>query len=359
VVKRRFAAAFGALALVGVTAGVAGAEDKKVMFQFQDDRITESSGLAASAIHDGIVYTHNDSGHGPDIYAVDDSSGATVATLTLKGAPSRDWEAISKCKDHGTDVLWVGDIGDNINAWKTYRLFRVPEPSTLKTGDVDWTEYDLRYEDGQARNAESLLCDPRDGRLYVITKETADKAGVYRGPSALKAGAVNVFSKIANAPAAMTDGAFFGGGRFAVVRGYFDAYILSPNAGWKPVVTFTPPIQIQGESVAETKDGSALLFGSEGVGSSVWRVPIPAEVNKIPNSSLSAQDAKDAAVAAKDKAAAAKNAGKNAKDKAGESKTAAKRVNDQGIPGIDGPMVALFSALGLGILILVLATRRD
>jgi hypothetical protein len=121
-------------------------------------------------------------------------------------------------------------------------------------------------------------------------------------------------------------------------------------------VKFTPPIQIQGESVAESADGEALLFGSEGIGSSVWRVPIPADVKKLPNSSLGTQDAKDAANAAKGGGKkAADQAGDKARDAAGDMK----RVNDEGIPGVDGQMVALFSALGLGVLVLVLATRRD
>ena len=356
--KRAFAA-LAALALVGLSAGVADAADKKVAFQFQDDRITESSGLAASTKNAGIVYTHNDSDAGPVLYAVNDSSGETVATLTLKGAPARDWEAMTRCKDDGTDVLWVGDIGDNIDAWKTYPLLRVEEPSNPTTGDVKYTEYDMRYDDGKARDAEALLCDPRNGRLYVITKETANKAGVYRGPETMKAGAVNVFTRIADAPGAVTDASFFSDGRFVVTRGYFDAHILSPNAGWKSVVKFTPPIQIQGESVAASADGEALLFGSEGLGSSVWRVPIPEDVNKLPNSSLSAEDAKDAANAAKNKGKNAKDTANDVKDKAGDAKDTAQRVNDEGIPGIDGQMVALISALGLGALVLVLATRRD
>ena len=349
---RRVAALLGALALVGLAAGLAEAADKTLVFQFQDDRITESSGLAASTKNRGIVYTHNDSDAGPVLYAVDDSSGETVAALTLEGAPARDWEAMTRCKDKRTDVLWVADIGDNIDAWKTYRLYRVPEPSDPKTGNVEWTQFDVQYDDGRARDAESVLCDPRNGRLYLVTKETAEKAGVYRGPATMKAGAVNTFNRIADAPGAVTDAAFFGDGRFVVTRGYFQANILSPNAGWKSVAKFTPPVQIQGESVAETANGEALLFGSEGVGSSVWRVPIPEEVDKLPNSSLSADDAKDAA-------RAAKNKGREAKNKATDAADDLERVNDEGIPGVDGQMVALLSALSLGVLVLVLATRRD
>lgn len=353
---RRLAALVGALALVGAATGLAEAADKTLMFQFQDERITESSGLAASTKNRGIVYTHNDSDAGPVIYAVDDSSGETVATLTLDGAPARDWEAMTRCKDDGTDVLWVADIGDNIDAWKTYRLYRVPEPSDPRTGDVDWTQFDVRYDDGEARDAEAVLCDPRNGRLWIITKENAGEAGVYRGPATMKSGAVNTFTRVARAPGAVTDAAFFGDGRFVVTRGYFQANILSPNAGWKSVVKFTPPVQIQGESVAESADGEALLFGSEGIGSSVWRVPIPEEVDKLPNSSV---DAKDAAGKARNKSKDARNAGKDVGNKARKAADEVQRVNDEGIPGVDGQMIALFSALGLGVLVLVLATRRD
>lgn len=346
------------LALLPTAAGAA--DGQKVAFQLQDERITESSGLAASVRHPGIVYTHNDSDAGPIVYAVD-GEGETVAALTLRGAPARDWEAISRCKNDGDAVLWVGDIGDNIDAWKTYRLLRVPEPAELKDANVPWTQYDIRYADGKARDAEALLCHPKTGRLYIVSKEDAKDAGVYRGPATMKTGAVNVFTKIADAPGTVTDGAFFDNGNFAVLRGYFDARMVAPPAGWKSVAKFTPPIQIQGESAAETADGKALLFGSEGVGSSVWRVPIPEDLRTLPTIPGAGEDAgvKSAAENAKD----AKDKAKAGKDKAQKAtkdvKEAAKNVNNDGIPGIDGQVVALISVLGLGALVLVLATRKD
>ncbi len=350
-------------ALAAFAALPAAAADQKVVFQFQDNRITESSGLAASAKHPDIVYTHNDSDAGPVLYAVD-TDGDTVASLTLQGAPARDWEAITRCSDDGTDVLWVGDIGDNINAWKTYRLLRVPEPAALKTGKVPWAQYDMRYADGKARDAEALLCHPKTGRLYIVSKEDAGTAGVYRGPAAMKRGSVNVFTRIADAPASVTDGAFVSGGNFAVLRGYFEAQMVAPPAGWKSVARFTPPIQIQGESVAETADGKALLFGSEGVGSSVWRVPIPEDLQKLPTVPGAGEDA--GVPSAQEKAKVAKDAkdkGKAGKDEGGkvvkEVQESAKNVSNDGIPGLDGPLIALLSVLGLGLLVLVMATRRD
>src|SRR3712207_8490255 len=57
----------------------------------------------------------------------------------------------------------------------------------------------------------------------------------------------------------------------------------------------------------------------------------------------SADDAKDAAKAAKDKGKDAKNAGKKVRDEARGAGDEVRRVNDEGIPGVDGQMVALRS----------------
>ena len=61
-----------------------------VAFTFQDPRITESSGLAASS-RSGIVFTHNDSGDSARFFAVDDA-GRTRTTYALPDVQARDWE---------------------------------------------------------------------------------------------------------------------------------------------------------------------------------------------------------------------------------------------------------------------------
>jgi len=268
----------GVLAALAVltAAQVAGAApadgpERKKLFAFADGRITESSGLAASAIHNGVVYTHNDSGGGPAIYAVG-PDGRTRAVLTLRGAGARDWEALAPGSDgNGRPVLWVGDIGDNGNGWwKEIRVYRVREPRTLRDADVPWTRYRLRYDDG-GRDAEALLADPRTGRLYVVSKE-ASGAGVYAAPRELRADAVNVLQRVADAPSRVTDGAFLPDGERVVLRGYFSATVHDRR--WREVGTLPVPLQQQGESLAATRDGLAVLVGSEGEGADVWQVPV-------------------------------------------------------------------------------------
>jgi hypothetical protein len=241
--------------------------ERQSLFAYDDPRITESSGLAVSTRHDGVVYTHNDSGGRPALYAVG-PDGVTRAVLTLRGAAARDWEALATGRD-GT--LWVGDIGDNGGWWREIRVYRVHEPAVLRDAEVGWARYRLRYADG-ARNAEALLVDPRTGRLYVVSKQDSG-AGIYAAPSQLRTDGVNLLRRIADAPAQVTDGAFLPDGEHVVLRGYFSATVLDRR--WRTVTSLALPLQQQGESLAATRDGTAILAGSEGRHTEVWRVPLP------------------------------------------------------------------------------------
>jgi hypothetical protein len=263
---RRAVAALAVLAALTVAASAPPPVEEEPLFAFQDDRITESSGLAVSALHDGVVYTHNDSGGDPVLFAVG-PDGRTRAVLHLRDAKARDWEALAPGPD-GT--LWVGDIGDNGAWWDEIWVYRVVEPWTLRDADVEWTRYRLRYADGN-RNAEALLVDPRTGRLYVVSKEDS-RGGVYVAPPELRTGGVNELRRIADAPAEVTDGAFLPDGGRVVLRGYFSATVFDRE--WRAVRSLSVPVQRQGESLAATRDGTAVIVGSEGGNEEVWRVPL-------------------------------------------------------------------------------------
>src|SRR5690606_12078369 len=135
------------------------ADDKeRLLFRFKDSRISESSGLAVSRTHEGVVYTHNDSAAGPVFYAVG-PDGRTRATFTLAGAAARDWEGMALSTDRrtGRGVLWFADIGDNLGgAWPTISIYRVREPASLRDATLPATRYRFRYADG-GRNAEGIM----------------------------------------------------------------------------------------------------------------------------------------------------------------------------------------------------------
>jgi hypothetical protein len=273
--------------LLGLAAGTrpAFADDGSPdSFTLKDSRITESSGLAASHLHKGIYWTHNDSDDGPYVYAVDSATGKTVATVTMRGVGSpRDVEAISIGPDN---QIYVGDIGDNLGgAWDHVWIYRFPEPAKLRNMTVTATQYVVRYQGG-ARNAESLMIHPKTGRAYIVSKNE-DGGGLYEGPKTLSASGVNIFRRIAAIPLWATDAAFSPDGTRLVVRGYFDAVMYRWSGGAPHRIDdLDVPIQRQGESVTFTPDGRALMYGSEGEGSDVTREELSGD--DLPDSVTSA-----------------------------------------------------------------------
>ncbi|PWI45896.1 hypothetical protein [Streptomyces sp. ICBB 8177] len=270
-----------------------------VAFTMKDPRITESSGLAASHLHPGVYWTHNDSGDGPYVYAIDSATGATVARITLRGVHARDCEAISIGPDGD---IYLGDIGDNLNgAWPEVYLYRFPEPKTLRDQTVDATTYTVRYSDGP-RNAESLMVEPRTGRVYIASKNE-DRGHLYEGPEKLSPSGINVFRPIADVPW-VTDGAFSPDGTRLVFRGYFMTSEYRWNGDRLGAEIGNPdvPVQQQGESVTFTPDGRALMTGSEGRDSQVYRVPLSG--SELPDSVRASADPSGSAAPASGGAAA-------------------------------------------------------
>jgi len=258
-----------ALCLVPVTAH-AEAEERAAFLQSRllDPRITESSGLARSGYDDRVLWTHNDSGDGPRLFAVR-RDGTTAAVVTLAGTDAFDWEAMSRYKTgHGKSWLYVGDIGDNARVRSEVLIHRVAEPTELEDQTVEPTTFRVRYEDGP-HDAEALLVHPRTGRVYVVTK---DGAGVYEAPAHLSTDEVNVLRRVASAPMTVTDGAFLYDGRM-VLRNYTSAFV-SRGPG-TPQVVVPLPSTAQGESLAVAPGYQAVLIGSEGVGSPVYWQPVP------------------------------------------------------------------------------------
>lgn len=177
-------------------------------FSFRDARIKESSGVVASSERDGVFFTHNDSGDEPRFFAVDDQ-GCTLATYTLGGiAAVSDVEDIARGPHEGESALWLGDIGDNNRVRNDLAVHRVVEPNMnasphgqsdgCPTGAVETvavTTYRVAYPD-RAQDAETLLADPETGQLFVVTKSPTLQASVYAAPLELDPAAVNVLELV-------------------------------------------------------------------------------------------------------------------------------------------------------------------
>mmetsp|Transcript_35178 Transcript_35178/g.77025 ORF Transcript_35178/g.77025 Transcript_35178/m.77025 type:complete len:387 (+) Transcript_35178:208-1368(+) len=147
--------------------------------------VSEASGLVASSLNPGILFTHNDFGHGSVVIASRED-GTIVKEFLIDGAESIDYEDIAAGPGpvEGMHYLYVGDIGDGNRIERdSIVIYRVPEPvvdentttsaigvTTSTTMPLtDWDALTLTYP-GRVHNAESLMLDPMTGLLYIISR---------------------------------------------------------------------------------------------------------------------------------------------------------------------------------------------
>jgi hypothetical protein len=246
-----------------VVAGPAHAVDRVTRaFRLQDPAIVESSGLVAV---DGRLVTMNDSGHEPELFAVDPQTGRTTSVIRW-AAEQVDAEALAPGPERD---VWVGDIGDNRARRKTVSVTRMP-----LTGGGG-TTYTLRYPGGKPVDAEALLADPTTGRLYVVSKGLFGGT-VYAAPKSLDPGAPNQLTRLGPVMGLVTDGAFLPDGWHVVLRDYGRAVVYT-FPGLRDVGSFQLPRQPQGEGLAVASD-HALYLSSEGAGTRVLKVRLPARL---------------------------------------------------------------------------------
>lgn len=251
---------------LGALAGP-GAPSHSVDLTFRDPAIVESSGLV---VRDGLFVTVNDSGDSGRVFVVD-RTGRTVGTTSWSDEPT-DVEALAPA---GPGRVWVGDIGDNAASRDDVEVLRVP----YGRGDrqVEPTTFTLVYPDGP-HDAETLLADPRSGRLLVVSKDVFGGT-VYAAPRRLSADHPNRLRAVADgAPALATDGSFFPDGRHYVVRDYGGATVYA-YPGHDRVGSFRLPSQRQGEGIAVAEDGTVHV-STEGQFSDVLQVDLPRAVVK-------------------------------------------------------------------------------
>ncbi len=243
-------------------------------------KIPESSGVAASRTFEGILWTHNDSGHRPLLYAIT-LSGDIVAELAVPGASMRDWEdiAIGSCPSVIVTTsgycIYIADTGDNLERRQAVRLYVLPEPNPrtpAMTETEPAIEINFRYPNG-AVDVEGIGVDPSGivwlvtkGRRWPIELYSLDLEPIRSLPPAttLEAVAVDTLS-LPRVPLAgwVTAAAVSPSGNRLVIRTYVDIYFYdrTRDGRWIPA----PPdchigaIEPQGEAIDFLDEGTLVL----------------------------------------------------------------------------------------------------
>lgn len=262
---------------------------------FQSPRLVESSGVAVSRAHPDVLWSHNDSGDGPYLYATD-RRGTDRGRLTVSGADAIDWEdmALGPCpvasKAAAATCVYLADTGDNLERRPFVTLYAIPEPrppqhagDTLRTTRAARV-LQLRYPDG-SHDVEAIYVSPRDTAVYLVSK------GFRRG-SAIRLYRVDrgawsprdttrelaVASKVQTlditpspeAGRVVTGAAVRPDGRVVALRTYSEIYLFYPRAGGRLLPAREQPCSIAGIDMGgeaiDFVDDTTLVLTSEATG---------------------------------------------------------------------------------------------
>ncbi len=266
--------------------------------------ITESSGLAASRRDPRMLWTHNDSGGQPMLYALE-PNGARRGELRITGITHHDWEDLASFELDGRSWLLIADTGDNAGNRTNCALYVVAEPDPAElspvretTATIAW-KIPVRYLDGP-RDCEAVAVDARAGVVYLLAKRNSPH-GLYTLPLRPPAdGVVPAAMPVAQIPnsfipqpsasqrllplpggryrAQPTGMDFAADGSAAVVVSYGDVLIFQrqKDEPWKaalmrPPVVLPPHGLTQAEGVAFGADSRTIYVSSEGTDSGIVR----------------------------------------------------------------------------------------
>jgi len=245
---------------------------------FQNPAIRESSGVARSRILPGVLFTINDSGNDPVVFAFD-SSGRDIGQWRVPGIGNRDWEAITVGPCPAGSCLYLGDLGDNAERRPSVTIYRVREPARLNVfrSATEETPLDLdslvfRYPD-RPHDAEAMWVDGA-GAISLVTKGRSDGIRLFRLPgAAFESGRQATAELVETVPISpdlrfgrwVTDAALAPDGRRVAIRTYTELYLfplLPLGHLGTPVVCNLAGLEPQGEGV-EWLDSTRLVLTSE------------------------------------------------------------------------------------------------
>lgn len=148
--------------------------------------LDEASGLAVSNLNPEIIWSHNDSGNAPVLYAMS-LNGKSSACFTLEDSGCLDWEDIASYTQNGIPYLLVADTGDNFEMRDLYYLNIIREPSVKATSPSDCDKtiqpdrvIKFRYPDG-SHDCEAVAVDTFSDSAILITKRDMPPSA-YRVP---------------------------------------------------------------------------------------------------------------------------------------------------------------------------------
>ncbi len=255
----------------------------------ENAQLDEASGLAASRLNRGYLWSHNDSGDKNRIFLFD-TYGKGKYEFTIQGAENRDWEDMAVVKESdGSATIYVADFGDNNAVYSSYAIYWFKEPvitaSTPALNTITQVnKVTFTVSDG-SRDMECLLVDQQTKDLFIISKRETQKH-LYKIPasnmvsgSSTKAEYLQTLDNISqpfSSAAQVIQGFYITAGSVSpdnmeiLVKNYLEIYYWKrkegetiPQALARQAKTVPYQMEPQGEGITFAEDGAGYYTISE------------------------------------------------------------------------------------------------
>jgi len=266
--------------------------------------LNEASGIAQSWLNEDVFWSHQDNANDERLFALA-RDGRYLATYDLAVPAARDPEDIAIGPGPGSGhYIYYGDIGHNDGIWgcksdgtgcggcaaghncteRNPRVWRTPEPSVDPAQNYAAVQnhpavtLEFTYPDvmlGHQQDSETLMIDPLNGDLYIITKRNSPNM-IFKRSAPLNSGQLEYMGDVPSAGRPNTGGDISKDGKLiALVRdGANDVHVWERLPGQTIAEAFTnTPCQITGlnhgqsEAVTFDTDNSGTFYTiSEGGG---------------------------------------------------------------------------------------------
>lgn len=157
--------------------------EREIVGKIEYAELDELSGMVLSGSHN-IIWGIND-GKDNNIYGFD-LNGKKISMISFPKNifnNKSDIEDIAYGKLNGINYIFLGDFGDNKAKRNYYKIIAIPEPEKIIKDIIPIPierilVYEFEYKDG-AKDAETLLYDPLDSNLYIVSKREKN-VGLYK-----------------------------------------------------------------------------------------------------------------------------------------------------------------------------------
>lgn len=281
----------GALRAVELAPGFSGPTE---VGRLAEPHNLEQSGLAVSRRTPDLLWTHNDSGGEPVLFALN-LDGTRRGAVRVAGVQNRDWEEVTTFELDGRAWVMAAEIGDNFAKHAQSMLYVLAEPDAAQLDPAqplvlppDYTIC-FSYEDGP-RDCEALAVDPQERVVYLLSKRDrptrlyrlplaaapAEQAAVARfvgkvwdfpQPDGMQRMSPLPAVSLSGWPTAMN---FMPDGSGALVLTYGALYLFprTPGESWADGLAREPKLLPmfalpQAEAIAVTADGRSVYLCSE------------------------------------------------------------------------------------------------